>query len=1022
MGKSKSGSQRTTAGRQAEIPDWYKPYVERGLERVEDQYGQPHQPYEGQRLAGVDPSQITALGALGGTGAGSIAEKAQAGLTEGMDLLRQGATGTTDQEEIQSYINPYMQNVTDIAKREAIEESQRQSQRNAALAAKSGAFGGTRGAVVEGMRMGNLGQQVGDIQAKGLAAAYEDAQKRMAAARGRQLQAAPTMGKMGIQQQKGLQEGYKGALTAGQQRRDLSQEPLDIAYQSFLEQRAHPRQQIADYLQGIQGLAPRNVVDPYSYQDTSRAWKTYTPFEQGSKAVSNLFGAKGMGWFGAGGKVPSYADGGGVAPNQPYEEQVGQPSGLTSLGSGPTLALFNGGLTSKNKQQGVANPWTLEKENKDFNENLDLVNSLIRKESKAKNVNKNEVSDLLRRKKKMIADHNYIKHHFKQTRDMEGIPWMFGQPNFKNLRKRFPTYGGRKASFSEIATPKDKWGIRDKKDIARKTEASLRKKGEFATMSEADKDVLEKIISKFRKEKKTPISTTSILSPKFDELSEAETEQFNWPIKLSAREKAEKKQTAIEAQAEKDKDFEKKWANLGRPEFVSHHDPDYEEPTKKSLYRAGKDYGLMGTKAEQAQIDAEVLKFNQNQNKADAAWRERERQYKVKENVKKLADKDHKAFVASIREKNKRASEHLEKKLKDRERQIKIAEKQAKGTTAHNEAVTKQIDAQNKKLSKDYDNAVTEHKLDKIFYRKKTEEDRGQVDKINQYKKEKFKSYERLKRERNRLIREYNRNMRNWYESGAPQALAASRWASRLPMGKEQDVATIAALTKPYEDKLVETTRTAPDLKTYQPYGTGRPTYPTSPTLNVYPRPMAHISPYTQQPYPEAAEITLMPKVNAESIGLRRELASKISKKDFIALYHLPNEEKIKTARKNLMSQIRYRNAMASHELKKAGLKKLEIMMVNLAKLQTQADKERTENLKNTTGLLKEYAGSPFGVMTLTGILNEKDPTKQKTQLSNFSRMLTDVVTMEYENLKSNLAQSARKTGGKDLGIKEVKE
>ena len=344
MGKSKGASSIKQSGREADIPDWYKPYVERGLTRTEEQYGQPHQPYEGQRLAGADPSQTAALAALGGTGAGSIAESAQAGLTEGMDLLRQGTRGTTDQAEIQSHINPYLANVTNIAQRKAIEESQRQSQRNAALAAQSGAFGGTRGAVVEGMRMGKLGEQIGDIQSKGLAAAYEDAQRRMAQERGRQLQAAPRMGQIGVHRQKGLQEGYRGALAAGAQRRDIAQEPLDVAYQSFLEQREYPRQQLADYMGGIQGLAPRNVIDPYSYQDTSRAYKRYTPFQQFKQAGSNIMGAKAAGWFGAGGgQVPSYAGGGQLAPNQPYEEQVGQPSGLTSLGSGPTLALNKGG-------------------------------------------------------------------------------------------------------------------------------------------------------------------------------------------------------------------------------------------------------------------------------------------------------------------------------------------------------------------------------------------------------------------------------------------------------------------------------------------------------------------------------------------------------------------------------------------------------------------------------------------------------------------------------------------------------
>jgi hypothetical protein len=71
-----------------------------------------------------------------------------------------------------SYMDPYMQNVTNIAKREAQRASDIASQREAAQAVSQGAFGGSRYGLVEAERQRNLGQQLSDLDIKGLQAAY----------------------------------------------------------------------------------------------------------------------------------------------------------------------------------------------------------------------------------------------------------------------------------------------------------------------------------------------------------------------------------------------------------------------------------------------------------------------------------------------------------------------------------------------------------------------------------------------------------------------------------------------------------------------------------------------------------------------------------------------------------------------------------------------------------------------------------------------------------------------------------
>lgn len=77
---------------------------------------------------------------------------------------------------VESYMNPYLQNVVDIQAREA----RRQADIQAAADARKfqGAFGGGRQALYQSEGIRNLQQQIGDIQAKGSQAAYDAALKQ----------------------------------------------------------------------------------------------------------------------------------------------------------------------------------------------------------------------------------------------------------------------------------------------------------------------------------------------------------------------------------------------------------------------------------------------------------------------------------------------------------------------------------------------------------------------------------------------------------------------------------------------------------------------------------------------------------------------------------------------------------------------------------------------------------------------------------------------------------------------------
>ena len=70
------------------------------------------------------------------------------------------------EDGISQFMNPYQQNVIDIAKREAMRGSEIQADQIASKATQSGGLGGYREAIMQSERERNLGQRLDDIQTK----------------------------------------------------------------------------------------------------------------------------------------------------------------------------------------------------------------------------------------------------------------------------------------------------------------------------------------------------------------------------------------------------------------------------------------------------------------------------------------------------------------------------------------------------------------------------------------------------------------------------------------------------------------------------------------------------------------------------------------------------------------------------------------------------------------------------------------------------------------------------------------
>jgi hypothetical protein len=253
-----------------DLPDWAKPYAKETLAKTKaltDINANPYQQYGGERIAGFQPMQEQAF-------------KTMSGLDAGPEAFSKG---------IGSYMSPYMQNVVDIQKREAGRQSDIAGTQQQAQATQAGAFGGGRDAIMRAERERNLSQQMGDIQAKGSQAAFDQASNQF---------------RQGITQESGLAQ-MQGQM--GQQQQQQAQRPLDTAYQDFLNQQNYPYKQLGFMSDMVNKLPLGQKSTSQVYEAPGSTMGQLAGLGMGAYGVSKMLGAEG-------GLMQSYADGGVTGP------------------------------------------------------------------------------------------------------------------------------------------------------------------------------------------------------------------------------------------------------------------------------------------------------------------------------------------------------------------------------------------------------------------------------------------------------------------------------------------------------------------------------------------------------------------------------------------------------------------------------------------------------------------------------------------------------------------------------------
>lgn len=184
-GSSGLGTQTTSTVNQSNLPEYARPYYESLMGRAQQVSNDPYEAYTGDRIAPLNADQNKALD-IARTNTGAYSNDFSTASTkfgEAGGFTPTTATNTynptnmtsanwTDSGVSSSYMSPYTQGVTDIAKREAERDDSIMSNTRNSKAQSGGAFGGYRHGIIEAEADRNLGTRLSDIQTKGLDTAY----------------------------------------------------------------------------------------------------------------------------------------------------------------------------------------------------------------------------------------------------------------------------------------------------------------------------------------------------------------------------------------------------------------------------------------------------------------------------------------------------------------------------------------------------------------------------------------------------------------------------------------------------------------------------------------------------------------------------------------------------------------------------------------------------------------------------------------------------------------------------------
>lgn len=224
-----------------EVPAWLDTQNRSLVSRAVEASNQEYTPYTGNRVAEFTPDAQQAF-----QGFRDMQGKYQGNFDQalaGANQLMGRANGPTA-DEVSSLMNPYLQNVLNVSKRNAAEDWATRERENRRREGLIGSFGGSRVGLSQAQRQKDLAQQLADMETKGLFEGYNQAMNRYD--QGTQTLASGIDSTL-TGAQAAQSAGYTdlaNLLKTGELQREQGQMEEDFNYEQFDRQQAYPYEQV----------------------------------------------------------------------------------------------------------------------------------------------------------------------------------------------------------------------------------------------------------------------------------------------------------------------------------------------------------------------------------------------------------------------------------------------------------------------------------------------------------------------------------------------------------------------------------------------------------------------------------------------------------------------------------------------------------------------------------------------------------------------------------------------------------
>ena len=289
MGSSSRPASSVQTQVRQEYPAFFQPHLEDVLSSAKSEFGREYIPFPEARLVETPAARTQALTDLQDTG---LARLGQPTYDEAITGTRE-AGKTFPDYDIEAYMNPYRQLVTDQLLDKTRERRDIGRKSIDAAAARAGAFGGGRHGVERGLYEEGTQEQLGDIQERGDMAAFANALSAIQADKTAGLQSSKQLAELGSGKREDLTKGLIGMEKAATAEEAIAQRIRDYGFQDFKEQVDFPQQKLAEYSAIIRGHTP-----PPNRWETRDVQQAFSPLQTGvgaMTALGGLFGGKATG-------------------------------------------------------------------------------------------------------------------------------------------------------------------------------------------------------------------------------------------------------------------------------------------------------------------------------------------------------------------------------------------------------------------------------------------------------------------------------------------------------------------------------------------------------------------------------------------------------------------------------------------------------------------------------------------------------------------------------------------------------